>query len=104
MRIGERMLLPKMRHAPPGTIIIADGFSCREQIEQGAGRSTLHLAEVVAAAMDGAAANRLHTGAVRVGEAADHRPVLVAAAALAALALGIAVARGGMRSWMNASS
>ena len=30
--IGERRLLPAVRKAPASTFIIADGFSCREQI------------------------------------------------------------------------
>lgn len=44
---GERVLLPAVRAARPDTLIVADGFSCREQIAQLAGRSALHLAEVV---------------------------------------------------------
>jgi Fe-S oxidoreductase len=44
---GERVILPKVREAPPDTLIIADGFSCREQIEQGTGRRPLHLAQVL---------------------------------------------------------
>ena len=47
MKIGERMILPKVREAAAETLIIANGFSCREQIEQGTGRKTLHLAEVL---------------------------------------------------------
>jgi len=43
--IGELVLLPKVRAASPETLIVADGFSCREQIAQEAGRQTLHLAE-----------------------------------------------------------
>jgi FAD/FMN-containing dehydrogenase/Fe-S oxidoreductase len=46
-RIGERVLLPKVRDAADETLIIANGFSCREQIEQSTGRATLHLAEVL---------------------------------------------------------
>jgi len=46
---GERVLLPRVREAASGTLILADGFSCREQIEQGTGRTTLHLAELLAA-------------------------------------------------------
>ena len=46
---GERVLLPRIREAASETLILADGFSCREQIEQGTGRSTLHLAELLAA-------------------------------------------------------
>ncbi len=38
MTIGERALLPKVRAADPRTIIVADGFSCREQISQTTGR------------------------------------------------------------------
>ena len=47
MRIGERMLLPRVRDAAKDTLIIADGFSCREQIVQATGREALHLAEVL---------------------------------------------------------
>jgi Fe-S oxidoreductase len=47
MAIGELELLPSVRQAPPDWLIIANGFSCREQITQGAGRPTLHLAEVL---------------------------------------------------------
>jgi|GEM_PF-1804298 len=46
-QIGERVLLPAVRNAGAGTLVIADGFSCREQISQGCGRKTLHLAEVL---------------------------------------------------------
>ncbi|MBZ5490359.1 MAG: FAD-binding protein [Acidobacteriia bacterium] len=45
--IGERRLLPEVRKAEISTIIIADGFSCREQIAQQTGRQALHLAEVI---------------------------------------------------------
>jgi Fe-S oxidoreductase len=51
MRIAERRLLPAAREAPPATLLIADGFSCREQIVQGAGRRPLHLAEVLRMAL-----------------------------------------------------
>src|SRR5260370_26882242 len=47
MAIGERVLLPRAREAAADTLIIADGFSCREQIEQSTGRQALHLAEVL---------------------------------------------------------
>jgi FAD/FMN-containing dehydrogenase/Fe-S oxidoreductase len=49
MTAGERVLLPRVRAAPTSTAILADGFSCREQIEQATGRPTLHLAELLAA-------------------------------------------------------
>jgi FAD/FMN-containing dehydrogenase/Fe-S oxidoreductase len=45
--IGELELLPAVRNAPRDYLIIADGFSCREQISQCTGRRALHLAEVI---------------------------------------------------------
>jgi Fe-S oxidoreductase len=50
MICAERVLLPKVRAASPETIILANGFSCREQIEQCTGRATLHIAELLAQA------------------------------------------------------
>ncbi len=52
--IGELDLLPAVRAANPQWLIIADGFSCREQIAQGTDRQALHLAEVLQMALDGA--------------------------------------------------
>jgi Fe-S oxidoreductase len=52
MAVAERVLLPALRAAPPQTLIVADGFSCREQIEQGVGRPTLHLAELLTRGFD----------------------------------------------------
>ena len=51
MKIGETALLPAVRQADAQTLIIANGYSCREQIEQGAHRKSLHIAEVVQLAM-----------------------------------------------------
>jgi Fe-S oxidoreductase len=47
MNIGNRVILPLVRDSDPETLIIANGFSCREQIEQATGRPTLHFAEVM---------------------------------------------------------
>ncbi|MGA9508843.1 MAG: FAD-binding oxidoreductase, partial [Candidatus Sulfotelmatobacter sp.] len=49
--IGELELLPAVRKAPCDWLIIADGFSCREQIAQGSGRRAIHLAEVLQMAL-----------------------------------------------------
>jgi FAD/FMN-containing dehydrogenase/Fe-S oxidoreductase len=51
LSIGELELLPAVREASPDCLIIADGFSCREQIGQCTGRQTLHLAEVIQMAL-----------------------------------------------------
>ena len=45
--IAERSLAPAVRDAAPGTIVLADGFSCRTQIAQLTGREAVHLAEVL---------------------------------------------------------
>ncbi len=52
---GERVLLPEVRGADPRDVIMADGFSCRTQIEQGdsGGRSAVHLAELLRAGLHG---------------------------------------------------
>jgi FAD/FMN-containing dehydrogenase/Fe-S oxidoreductase len=47
VKIANLSLLPKVQ-AAPASLIVANGFSCREQIEGLAGRETLHLAEVLA--------------------------------------------------------
>ncbi len=51
MKIGERALLPAVRAAAADALLIADGFSCREQISQSTGRRALHLAEVLETAL-----------------------------------------------------
>jgi Fe-S oxidoreductase len=51
---AEQALLPAVRDADPATVVIADGFSCRTQIEDARlGRRPVHLAEVVHAAVRG---------------------------------------------------
>ncbi len=49
--IGERVLLPAVRAAGADTLVVASGFSCREQIRQTTGREALHLADVLARAL-----------------------------------------------------
>jgi Fe-S oxidoreductase len=48
MTTAERVLLPRLRAAEANVAVLANGFSCREQIEQAVGRNTLHIAELVA--------------------------------------------------------
>lgn len=50
-RIAELALLPALRAAGDEAMVIADGFSCREQVEDLAGRETLHLADAMARAL-----------------------------------------------------
>lgn len=51
LTIGEQRLFPAVRRAPKETVIVADGISCRQQIEHGTQRSAYHVVEVIAAAL-----------------------------------------------------
>ncbi|HZX97096.1 MAG TPA: FAD-linked oxidase C-terminal domain-containing protein [Myxococcales bacterium] len=51
MKMAERSLLPAVRGAPEGALIVADGTSCRHQIADGAGREAMHVARVLEAAL-----------------------------------------------------
>jgi FAD/FMN-containing dehydrogenase/Fe-S oxidoreductase len=91
---GERVLLPKVRAAAPDTLIVADGFSCRSQIEQGqTGRRALHAAQVIQLAREHGPG-----GAGRYPERAvprAPRPGAARSAARAAVAVGAVVAGAG---------
>lgn len=50
-QMAELSLLPAVRQADEDTIVIADGFSCRHQIEEGSGRQPVHVAMVLARAL-----------------------------------------------------
>jgi hypothetical protein len=53
MQIGEQGVLPAVRDAELDEVIVADGFSCKTQIEQGeTGRRGLHVAQVMKMALE----------------------------------------------------
>jgi FAD/FMN-containing dehydrogenase/Fe-S oxidoreductase len=56
--IGELVLLPAVRTAPRDCLVVADGYSCREQIAQCTERRALHLADVLKMALAGEAPAR----------------------------------------------
>jgi FAD/FMN-containing dehydrogenase/Fe-S oxidoreductase len=95
--IGELELLPAVRRAPDDWLIIADGFSCREQIAQGTGRHALHLAEVLQMALQPSALDRDNpypeSDAVR-----ERQQEITASMKRAALGVG-AVAAGSLLVW-----
>jgi FAD/FMN-containing dehydrogenase/Fe-S oxidoreductase len=69
MAVAETELLPAVRKALDDTVVLADGFSCRTQLEQsGQGRQAVHLAELLAAGIRG------DLPAVRVEEHITERP------------------------------
>jgi FAD/FMN-containing dehydrogenase/Fe-S oxidoreductase len=90
--IGELELLPAVRHAPPDWLIIADGFSCREQIAQCSPRHALHLAEVLQMALNGEGASDSRpypeSARTRQREAEIFQSMKRAGLGLAALAAG----------------
>ncbi|MBW3596057.1 MAG: FAD-binding protein [Planctomycetes bacterium] len=99
MACGERVLLPRVREADPETLIIADGFSCQEQIEQATGRRGLHLAHVLQMALreerDGRPSQPLPERRQLRRASVDDGRLKVSEAAIVcsgALALGAAVA------------
>jgi Fe-S oxidoreductase len=49
---GERVLLPAVRAADKEAIIVTDGFSCREQVQQATDRKPMHFAELCKMALD----------------------------------------------------
>jgi FAD/FMN-containing dehydrogenase/Fe-S oxidoreductase len=49
--VGERVLLPAVRATPADTLIVSDGYSCREQIWQATGRPAIHLADAIQLAL-----------------------------------------------------
>ena len=51
MKMAEANLLPAVRQASPQAIIVADGFSCRHQIADGAQRGAVHVSQVIAKAL-----------------------------------------------------
>ncbi|MGN6359454.1 MAG: FAD-binding and (Fe-S)-binding domain-containing protein [Thermomicrobiales bacterium] len=80
IKAGERVLLPAVRAAPPDAFIVADGFSCREQIEQTTDRRALHLAQVIALARQGAPASGHPEDACPTPRTPNHLPLALAGA------------------------
>ena len=51
MKMAEASLLPAVREADPETIVVADGTSCRHQIQDGTARNAIHVARVLESAL-----------------------------------------------------
>lgn len=69
--IAEQRLLPAVRNRGTDTLLIADGFSCREQVEDLEGILPRHVAEVIADALEPSAESRpeVHSTQSKTGEA-----------------------------------
>lgn len=57
MEMAELSLLPAVRRAEAGALVIADGTSCRHQIRDGSNRAALHVARALAMSLDSARSN-----------------------------------------------
>ncbi|GHB19140.1 dimethylmenaquinone methyltransferase [Streptomyces viridiviolaceus] len=88
---AERVLLPRLREADEGTVVLADGFSCRTQIHEfdSGGHEAVHLAELLASALPGGRGSAYGT-APGARPAAPGRPVQALAAGLVGAALAAA--------------
>jgi Fe-S oxidoreductase len=93
IKAGERVLLPAVRAAPTDALIVADGFSCREQIEQTTNRRALHLAQVITLARQGAPTNGHPEDACPPPRAPNHLPYVLA---------GVGALVGGALAWQRA--
>jgi Fe-S oxidoreductase len=88
MRIGERVLLPEVRKAADSTIVVADGFSCREQIAQATSRQAVHLAQLLRTAQRGTLPDARPERLMVVDHARETAAALPAYAAAALVAFG----------------
>jgi FAD/FMN-containing dehydrogenase/Fe-S oxidoreductase len=86
IKAGERVLLPAVRQAAPETLIVADGFSCREQIAQLTDRRALHLADVLDLACETGPEGPADTRPELVRVHDERAPAKTAAPALALVA------------------
>ena len=97
LKCGERALFPAVRKAGLSTIVMADGFSCREQIQQDTPRHALHLAEVMQMALhDGPGSPQMYpeTEVVNRRVTAQRRSMK-----RAGIATGLIVAGGALLWW-----
>jgi Fe-S oxidoreductase len=99
IKAGERVLLPAVRAATQDTLIVADGFSCREQIAQTTGRRTLHLAEVLRLALH--RADGRDVPGRSSARAAGHESEPRSRSSSPALGIGVALVGAGLGWWLG---
>ncbi len=106
MRVGEQRLLPAVRRCDEEVLVIANGFSCREQIEQGTTRQAMHVAEAARLALTAGDLPAGDPERAIVRSPSDYpilepaRPAAAAALSVGALAFGLALrGRGRTQGW-----
>jgi FAD/FMN-containing dehydrogenase/Fe-S oxidoreductase len=107
MQCGEQALLPAVREAPETSIVVADGFSCKTQIQHaGTGRAALHTAQVMQLARTHGPELELGgppeeaCGSARPAPPAPARAARVLAAAGSVVAAGVAAGLARHRGWL----
>jgi FAD/FMN-containing dehydrogenase/Fe-S oxidoreductase len=90
MKIYEHELGPHLRSVPAERLVLADGFSCRTQIEQATGHRPLHLAQLLQAARRGSDARECSRRELKKVVSRDRSSVAIGSAlALAGAAVGL---------------
>jgi FAD/FMN-containing dehydrogenase/Fe-S oxidoreductase len=97
--IGERRLLPAVRDAPGETLVVADGFSCKTQVEELTNRRPLHIAQLMAMARDHGPHGP--PGPLAERHYPDTEPASPKRVAVAAGALAVAGAAVGSAAWLR---
>jgi FAD/FMN-containing dehydrogenase/Fe-S oxidoreductase len=97
---GERVLLPSVRTADANALIVADGFSCREQIRQETQRRALHLSQALKIAYETGPSG---PGDIQAVERRLATPTAVPSAPLG-LMLGAAAVAGALYWWKRSRS
>ncbi|MGH7090815.1 MAG: (Fe-S)-binding protein, partial [Stellaceae bacterium] len=97
VKIAQQAFLPAVRKAGSDAAILADGFSCREQVRLGTGRRALHPAELIAAALDGDAGRSAPSleALAREAPAAPRKESLAALAMAGAVLAALVLKRAG---------
>ncbi len=96
MAISNYELVPQLEKADSETIVIADGFSCREQVSQASNREGLHVAEVIQMALRGDQISEFPEREIVRSRRREVRSSMLRSAALLAVA-GLAI--WGLRKW-----
>jgi Fe-S oxidoreductase len=94
---GERVLLPSVRSAPHESLIVTDGFSCREMIRQETDRRALHIAQVLQIALHEGPDRQQRSRPEKKYAEPEHTPAVPVALMAAGALLGGAIWWGGRR-------
>jgi Fe-S oxidoreductase len=98
VQVGEHAILPAVRRAGLSTPIVADGFSCREQVAQLTNRHPLHFAELLKLAIGGDGLGIRMMPEQEIVE--PHKAAVRKSKIRAGIALGALAAGAGLLTWI----